>query len=116
MAKKKEITEVTVPVAVIKDKDGNENIKIFILDENQKFRFPGVKDTSPRAWYYGPSLIFQDFNGGMTRTDEYYVNSPKIWAYIGALMQVGYFVRNDHELDKQVPDSCKEYWKKHFVG
>lgn len=46
--------EVTKPVAVI-DHGGKDVTNIFVLREDQKFRFPGVRDESARAWMYGPS-------------------------------------------------------------
>ena len=112
MAKKnKPILEITVPVATLKNNDGTIHTKIFILNEGEKFRFPGVKEDSPRAWYYGPSLILQTNQGGMHTTNEYYIDNKGSWNWMEALMQIGFYAMGDKELSKQIPDELKSYWK-----
>ncbi len=108
--KKKPIEEIKTPVATIKNNDGQVSSEIFVLTENQCLRFGGVKQDSPRAYFYGPSLIFKTYNQ-CEKTDEYYINDGPSWKWIEALMQIGAYAMQDKELSKQIPENLKSYWK-----
>ncbi|RJQ30321.1 hypothetical protein C4565_00620 [Candidatus Parcubacteria bacterium] len=109
MAKAVQITE---PVVKLTREDGGYSAIYILKDKNEKFRMPGVNDNSPRAWDYGPSLIHEEVSPQMTNTVTYDPNNPNIWKWIGALMEVGWYVVGKEELSKQVPKEVKSYWER----
>jgi hypothetical protein len=105
-----EVTQVTEPVAKIQH-DANSYTAIYILRDNtQKFRMPGVKDDSPRAWDYGPSLIVERISPQGNNTVTHYPDEKTIWKWLGALIAIGAYAMNNEELASKLPAELKNYW------
>jgi hypothetical protein len=104
------VTQVTEPVVKIQHSK-NDCTSVYVLrDKTQKFRNPGVKDESPRAWYYGPAIVTQRISPQCTVTDEYHPDSPNVWKWLGALIQVGSYAMCNDELSAKIPQELKAYW------
>jgi hypothetical protein len=103
-------TQVTEPVAKIQH-GPNSYTAIYVLrDKTQKFRMPGVKDDSPRAWDYGPSIITERISPSGCDTRAAHPDDKNVWKWLDALLNVGAHVMNDDHLSKAVPAELKEYW------
>jgi hypothetical protein len=104
------VTQVTKPVVKIQH-DKNDCTNVYVLrDKNQKFRMPGVKDESPRAWDYGPSIITERVGPGGNTTVTHHPDDPKVWDWLGALIAVGSYAMTHEELYDKVPKELKAYW------
>ena len=103
--------QVTEPVVKIQH-DKNSYTAIYVLrDKTQKFRMPGVKDESPRAWDYGPSIITERVGPSGNETVTHFPDNAKVWEWLGALIKVGAYVMNNDVLCKEVPlDQGRSYW------
>jgi hypothetical protein len=102
-------TIITEPVAKIRH-DRNSWTSIYVLGENDKFRMPGVKDESPRAWDYGPSIITERISPMGCETTACNPNDANVWKWLSALLNVGAYVMNDDNLRKALPKDLKSYW------
>jgi len=103
--------QVTEPVVKIQH-DAHSYTAIYVLrDKTQKFRMPGVKDESPRAWDYGPSIIKERMGPGGCETVTCDPDSPGVWDWLGALICIGAHVMRDEKLSTQIPAELKAYWK-----
>ena len=104
-------TEVRKPVAVIQH-EGAARTEIYVLrDKTQKFRMPGVKDESPRAWDYGPSIITQYISPQSCSTHTAHPDDEKVWKWLSALLGIGAYVMQQEVLRDQIPENLKTYWK-----
>ena len=103
--------QVTAPVVKIQH-DKNSYTAIYVLrDKTQKFRMPGVKDESPRAWDYGPSIITERVGPMGNETVTAHPDSLAVWEWLGALVGIGSYVMRNDELSAQIPADLKAYWK-----
>lgn len=75
----------TQPNVHIVSDDGNEHL-IFALNDGESLRNIGVRDTSPRSHFYGPSIVVRNYGGGMCNTVEYDVNAASVWAWLARLL------------------------------
>jgi hypothetical protein len=102
--------QVTEPVVKIQH-NANSYTAIYILrDKSQKFRMPGVKDDSPRAWDYGPSIIREQVSPMGNETATYDPDGPNIWKWLGALINIGAYAMKDEKIREQVPKELRTYW------
>ena len=103
--------QVTEPVVKIQH-DAHSYTAIYVLrDKTRKFRMPGVKDESPRAWDYGPSIITEQVGPMGNETMTHDPDNAKVWEWLGALIKVGSFVMKNEGLRKQVPlEEGRSYW------
>jgi hypothetical protein len=72
---------------------------------------PGVKDDSPRAWDYGPSIITERIGPGGNETVTRHPDDVAVWKWLGALIGIGSHVMCDSKLAAQIPAELKAYWK-----
>lgn len=102
--------EVKEPVAKIWH-DSNSYTAIYVLrDKTQKFRMPGVKDDSPRAWDYGPSIITERMGPQGCETVTRYPDDATMWKWLGAVLNIGAYVLTNEQLSAQLPKDLKSYW------
>ncbi len=111
MAKRPVVVQVTEPVVKIKHDVGETNIYI-LRDNTQKFRMPGVKDDSPRAWDYGPSLIVERISPQCNDTVTHHPDDKNVWKWLGALIGIGAYVMEKDTLRDQLPAELKAYWER----
>ncbi len=110
MRKRPVVTQVTEPVAKIQH-DANSYTAIYVLrDATQKFRMPGVKDESPRAWDYGPSIITERVGPMGCETVTHDPDNKAVWKWLGALIAIGAYAMNHEELASKLPVELKNYW------
>lgn len=107
------VTQVTEPVAKIQHSKNSYTAIYVLRDKTQKFRMPGVKDDSPRAWDYGPSIITERINPMGCETVTHNPEDVNVWKWLNALLNVGAYVMNDASLSKAVPAELTEYWGPH---
>jgi hypothetical protein len=72
---------------------------------------PGVKDESPRAWDYGPSLIVERRGMGFLQTTAYRPDNADIWLWLEALLRIGVHVMSDDDLAAMLPEELRKYWE-----
>lgn len=105
------VVQVTEPVAKIMH-GYNSYTAIYVLrDKTQKFRMPGVKDDSPRAWDYGPSIITERITPQCNETVTHHPDDSNTWRWLDALLNIGAYVMNNDKLREHLPASLKEYWE-----
>ncbi len=84
---KGQTVEVTEPVATLKlpDKEGEiiQTVKLYILrDKSEKFCYTVVKESSTRAWIFGPAMIEVKHGIGHTTTTELWPEDKETWKLI----------------------------------
>lgn len=101
-------TQISTPVVKIDRNPGWYAIYI-LPDAKKKFRMPGVKDESPRAWAYGPAIVIEDVTPQSNNTDVRELDDARTWKWIEALMRIGrHFAAND---GGAVPEEL-QFWNK----
>ncbi len=103
-------TQVTEPVVKIQHGPGDHTAIYVLRDRSQKFRMPGVKDDSPRAWDYGPSIIVERVNPQCNETVTYDPDDLRAWKWLGALIAIGHYAMSNEIIESQLPEELKLYW------
>lgn len=111
MAKRKEVVQVTTPVAEFKS--GADTHRIYVLrDEFQKFRMPGCRDESSRAWDYGPSIIHECEGPHGINTVTSHPEDANVWRWLNALLGIAAWAMGDDKFRSQIPEDLKKYWNR----
>jgi hypothetical protein len=109
--------EVKEPVATLNlpDKTGKivQTVKLYILrDKSEKFRYTGVKESSSRAWMYGPAMIEVKHGVGTTTTTELWPEDKETWQWIEAVMNIGLAAVDNEAAEAALPKELFEFFKR----
>jgi len=104
---KRTIIEVTEPVLTLKLETGE--VRVFVLrDATYKLRNHSVRDSSPRAYWYGPAIVEENEGPGRLSVTEHWPDQPEFWKWLEALTQIGLWAISNAD----VPNELQDYWHK----
>jgi len=65
------------------------HVEYYVLVEGQRLRFPGVKEGSARAYWFGPALVTRDLSHRGLSDNEMWSDDPGAWEGLQNLARLG---------------------------